>query len=280
MKDFLLEVAFTIAGIGAASGLVFKNDRLYLISDTSNYLYQYSITSQRLYKTLLTDSAPPHEQLSKDTKSDFEAIFSDEDRLVILGSGSDTGSVRNQQFSIPIHAKKYRIKELDMRPLYQHLQKKYQIGTDNFNIEGALRYKNQLLLFNRGNGLLGFNGIFRLTPGLDTIFIPVPLPALNDTPAGFSDAVRVRDTIYFTAVAESQPSVYHDGTIKGTYLGIMHLPEFEVEQLIVLSDTSKFEGITLFSEDSQSVHFLLCEDRDSHSQESVIYHLKIKKIQH
>lgn len=276
MKDFLLEVAFTIAGLAAASGLVFKDNRLYLISDTSNYLYEYSITSQRLNKTLLTDSVPPHENLSKDTKSDFESIYTDGDRLVILSSGSDTGYARNQQLLIPLRSKR-RIKTHDMRPLYQHLQAKYQIGTENFNIEGALRYHKQLLLFNRGNGPLRFNGVFRTTPGLDTVFIPVPLPDLNGTPTGFSDAVRVRNNIYFTAVAESAPSVYHDGEIKGTYLGVMRLPELEVEELIVLSDTSKFEGITLLSEDSESLHFLLCEDRDSPTQKSVIYHLTIKK---
>ena len=276
MKDFLLEVAFTILGIGAASGLVLKDGELYLISDSSNYLYQYSMTSQQLHKTLLTDSSPPHERLSKEVKSDFEAIYPDENRLIILGSGSDTGYARNQQISIAIRSKR-RIKTHNMRPLYQHLQEKYQIGPDNFNIEGALRYHKQLLLFNRGNGPLGFNGIFRITPGLDTVFIPVPLPDLNETPAGFSDAVRIRDTIYFTAVAESHPSVYHDGKIKGTYLGIMRLPEFEIEQLIVLSDTSKFEGITFVSEDSTMIHFLLCEDKDTDSQQSVIYNLTITK---
>lgn len=275
MKEFLLEIAYIILGVGAASGLFYKDRQLYIISDNSNYLYRYSTHDQKLYKTLLIEKRP-YENLSKEEKSDFEAIFSENDMLVILGSGSDTSYRRNQQISIPIGSKRPAAID-DIRSVYQSLQKKYQIDHQNFNIEGAIPYREQLLLFNRGNGPLGFNGVFRLTPGLDTVFIPVPLPALNETPAGFSDAVKVRDTIYFTAIAESQPSVYHDGEIKGTYLGIMRLPEFEVEQLIVLSDTSKFEGITLFSEDSEAVHFLLCEDRDSHSQETVIYQLKIKK---
>ena len=53
MDKFKLELFFQILGIGATSGLVFENDSLFLISDSSSFLYEYNFSSERKDKIKL-----------------------------------------------------------------------------------------------------------------------------------------------------------------------------------------------------------------------------------
>ena len=50
MDKFKLELFFQILGIGATSGLVFENDSLFLISDSSSFLYEYHLKTEKLNK--------------------------------------------------------------------------------------------------------------------------------------------------------------------------------------------------------------------------------------
>ena len=53
MEKFQLSVLFKIIGIGSASGLVYHQDKLYIISDNSTFLYEYNILNKRLDKIAL-----------------------------------------------------------------------------------------------------------------------------------------------------------------------------------------------------------------------------------
>ena len=72
MDKFKLELFFQILGIGATSGLVFENDSLFLISDSSSFLYEYNFSSERLDKIKLFENS--RESILKKDKPDFESI--------------------------------------------------------------------------------------------------------------------------------------------------------------------------------------------------------------
>ena len=44
-----------------------------------------------------------------------------------------------------------------------------------------------------------------------------------------------------------------------------------------ISDSHKFEGITIYQNKTDSIEFLLCEDKDTDVLETTIYKLKLKK---
>lgn len=72
MKDLILEILFTIKGIGAASGLLYTNNTVHIISDNSNYLYSYTLTDHALQKRPLLE-APVMENIAKKRQSGFRS---------------------------------------------------------------------------------------------------------------------------------------------------------------------------------------------------------------
>ena len=115
MEKLQLSLRFKIIGIGAASGLVYKDDKLYIISDNSTFLYEYSISDKKLHKISLIEN--PKENIAKKEKADFEAITKKGNDIVILGSGST--EKRNRLFKYDIKSKK--ITEKDFTSLYQKI---------------------------------------------------------------------------------------------------------------------------------------------------------------
>ena len=72
MRNFTLQLQFQIAGIGSASGLVYKNNSLFVISDNSSFLYEYYIQEKKLTKIPLLENG--QENIAKKNKFDFESI--------------------------------------------------------------------------------------------------------------------------------------------------------------------------------------------------------------
>ena len=69
MENFQLSLLFNIIGIGSASGLVYLDDKLYIISDSSSYLYEYHISDSKLNKIALVEN--PQENIAKKDKPDY-----------------------------------------------------------------------------------------------------------------------------------------------------------------------------------------------------------------
>ena len=57
MENFKLTNFFTIKGIAAPSGLLYTQNVLFVISDSSNFLYQYDIDKKLLLKFPLVKEA-------------------------------------------------------------------------------------------------------------------------------------------------------------------------------------------------------------------------------
>lgn len=276
MENFTLTNLFTIKGISAASGLLFSQNVLFIISDSSSFLYQYDLEKNLLLKFPLVKD--PAENIPKQDKLDLESITQHGNQIIILGSGST--EKRSTMFTLDLSTD--ALQTQDLKPLYQQLKTVSELNDAQFNIEGAIYANETLVLFQRGNSEESQNGIF-IVPNnqKDNIrFIPITLPTLDGIETTFTDAILVNDKIYFLACAENTASTYEDGEILGSILGIMHAPTLEIIDVTLLSDHQKFEGITLYKNTDEAIEFLLCEDNDTELSESIIYKLTLEKTEH
>lgn len=272
MENFKLTNFFTIKGISAASGLVYSQNVLFVISDSSSFLYQYDIDKKLLLKFPLVKEAK--ENIEKAEKLDLESITQHGNQLIMLGSGST--QKRNTMFSLDLGSD--TLQTQDLTALYQNLKTVGSFSDDQLNIEGAIYAHQTMLLFQRGNSKNSRNGIFIIPNNQEDgiRFVPILLPTLDDVETTFTDAILVNDKIYFLACAENTESTYEDGEVLGTILGIMHAPTFEIIDVQLLSEHQKFEGITLYKESENELEFLLCEDNDTETTEAEIYKLTLK----
>ena len=274
MEKFQLSLFLKIIGIGSASGLVYQNDTLYIISDSSLYLYEYKIFEEQLNKIALVGN--PQENIAKKDKLDFEAITAKGNDLIILGSGST--EKRTTVFDYKI--KSGKVKAKDIKDIYMALKNQLNIKDDELNIEGLIIDDQATYFFQRGNGELGKNGIIYseyLGENLTFKFISFDLPKIKNVATTFTDAILIEDKIYFLAAAEDTASTYLDGEVLGSIVGIIDVKTMILESHLEITNTHKFEGITLYNQSLNEIEFLLCEDNDSEELVSNIYSLKIKK---
>lgn len=274
MQNFTLEVLFHIIGLGSASGLVYTNNSLFIISDNSSYLYEYHIQEKELSKIPLFKNN--QENIPKKDKYDFESIVLKGNKLHLLGSGSTSKREKRRTYNLETK----EVLEKDLSKFYQNLKQTASISDEELNIEGAL-FRNEIwLLFQRGNGANSKNGIFKtksLQAEAESEFIPIQLPKIKHIETSFTDAILIEDKIYFLATAENTTSTYDDGEIFGSILGRMNSKTFEIEFTQKISETHKFEGLTLYKNDETEIQFLICEDNDFDVLETNIYKLTLNK---
>lgn len=274
MENFQLSLLFKIIGIGSASGLVYFDGKLYIISDSSNYLYEYHISDEKLNRIALVEN--PQENIVKKDKPDFEAITINDQELTIIGSGSTRN--RNKSFSYDIESGK--VSEKDLTGLNTKIKTQLHFTDDELNIEGLIFNKKDLYFFQRGNGNSGKNGIICTNNNLeDLTFIPFDLPKIKNIAATFTDAILVDEAIYFLATAEDTTSTYLDGEVLGSMIGTIDLKTMKLIDTVQISDKHKFEGLTLYKKTNSKIDFLLCEDNDTEKLESGIYKLVLEKSQ-
>ena len=274
MEKFQLSLLFKIAGIGSASGLVYLEDKLYLISDNSTYLYEYQMINKMLTKIPLVKNA--QENIAKKDKPDFEAITLKEDTLLILGSGSTEN--RNSMIAFDLQSKEITVQSLD--EVYSLIKFEHSIKDSELNIEGCIVTDETVYYFQRGNGAQGKNGIFFTKDSIGKPkyeFVTFDLPTINSVSTTFTDAILVKDTIYFLATAEDTNSTYGDGEILGSSIGSIDLTTMKLKNCFQISDTHKFEGLTLYKKTATHIELLLCEDNDTEELVSIIYKLVLKK---
>jgi hypothetical protein len=274
MEKFQLSVLFKIIGIGSASGLVYHENKLYIISDNSTFLYEYKILNKRLDKIALVEN--PQDNIIKKEKPDFESITLKGNNLVLLASGST--DKRNKLFKYNINSKK--IKEKSFEEFYRKLKSELEIKEDELNIEGLIITDKKILLFQRGNGSTSRNGIIYADDEPDNPkfkFIPFELPNIKNVETTFTDAILVEDKIYFLAAAEDTSSTYDDGEVLGSIVGSIDLKTMKLESTILISNKHKFEGLTVYKKTATQLELLLCEDTDSEVLVTDIYSLIINK---
>jgi len=273
MQNFQLTEFCHIKGIGSASGLIYYQDVLFVISDNSTFLYQYVIDKDIVLKFPLVEN--PQENIDKKDKHDLEAMTNYGNQIFIFGSGST--SKRNTMFSVNLEND--ALHKNDLTHLYQILRDLASLKEDDLNIEGAICINKTMLLFQRGNGANNKNGIFIVpdNPEKPQGFVTIKLPEISNVETTFTDAILVDDFIYFLAAAEDTVSTYEDGEVLGSIIGKMNAETFEIIETQIISISQKFEGITLYQNNETEITFLLCEDNDSDVLESKIYKASFTK---
>jgi hypothetical protein len=275
MEQLQLEPLYKIIGIGSASGLIYKNDTLWIISDNSGFLYEYQIASKDLKRHALIEN--PSENVLKKDKQDYEAITNFGEDLYIFGSGSTVN--RNSMVHLNASSKKV-IGINNLNELYAAMQDLAKLKAEDFNLEGAIYDGKNWYLINRGNGIANRNIFFRIT-GKDLkdkfsiLFSDYMLPELKGVRTSFTDAILVDSIIYFLATAEDTRSTYDDGEVLGSIIGGIDLKTMQITFTIKISDSQKFEGLTLFDQSKEKIEFLLCEDTDTGVLETYIYKLSL-----
>ena len=269
MQNITLDTFCQISGIGAASGLFFKYETLFIISDNSTFFYQYDLLEEKLTKIKLFENS--QDSIIKKNKPDYESITFKDNKLYLFGSGST--SKREKRISYNIETKE--IKEKSLEKLYQKLKSKASVSDDELNLEGAFYNNKKWFFFQRGNGSESKNGIFIADIQKNIQFVPVSLPKIDGIEATFTDAILIEDIIYFLAAAEDTTSTYNDGEIAGSLFGTIDCQTLEVNFTDIISRKNKFEGITLYSNSIDKIEFLLCEDNDTAALETTIYKLVI-----
>ena len=281
MKKFTLEVVFQIIGIGSASGLVYKDNSLFIVSDNASVLYEYNIESKNLNRHPLLENNPETltENIPKKQKPDFEAITSFGEDCYIFGSGSTENRKKMIHFDA---SQNQKIAETDVSALYDVMQSFGEITPEDFNIEGAVYTGEEWFLFNRGNGKSSKNGIFtiggkNLSEEFSVLYNSYKLPKIKKVQSSFTDAVRLDNKIYFLATVEDTKSTYDDGAVLGTFIGRLDIKKMKIDFTQKISDSHKFEGLTVYKDSAKEIEFLLCEDKDNDDLKSDIFRLVLEK---
>ncbi len=277
MQQFTLEILCQIIGIGSASGILLKDNKLYLISDNASFLYEYRLDSKILNKNRLFENEIT-ENIPKIQKPDLEAIANFGDDFYIVGSGST--EKRNKMFRFNAVTKK--VDTIDLTNLYLSMQRFGNIKSEDFNIEGLVYNGDQWFFFQRGNNGSGKNGLFTVSSKdmeneFNILYNSYKLPKIKGVQATFTDAILVDGLLYFLATAEDTDSAYDDGQVLGSLIGTIDLKTMKIVFSKKISSTHKFEGITLYKNTNESLEFLLCEDNDTEKLESTIYKLTLQK---
>ena len=270
MEKFQLTVFTSIKGIGATSGLVYLDNSLFIISDTSTFLYHYNINDKTLEKIKLFENS--QESIAKKDKADFEAITLFDNKLYLFGSGS----TKKREIRVTYAIDNKEIKEKNLSKIYNRLKKVISLADDELNIEGTIITENTIYFFQRGNGANAQNGIFCYDKKNKKVeFKLITLPKINGIEATFTDAILIDDIIYFLAAAENTSSTYDDGEVMGSIIGTIDLKTMKLKSSIQISDKHKFEGLTLYKKTATQIELLLCEDNDTEELLSDIYSLKL-----
>lgn len=274
MEKFQLTLLFKIIGLGSASGLIYHDNTILAIGDNSSYLYEYNMNNNKLERHGLTKN--PEENIPKKLKPDFEAITKYQDSLYLFGSGST--EKRTTMVQVDAKSKKV-IQTQDLSDLYLAMQSFGEISED-FNLEGAIFNGETWFLFNRGNGKTNKNVVFtidgkNLANEFRLVSNEYKLPKIKGIRTSFTDAILVDDKIYFLATAENTDSTYNDGEVLGSIIGRIDVKKMKIDFTKKITNTNKFEGITLFKKSEKKIEFLLCEDNDTEVLESNVYKLVI-----
>ena len=248
-----------------------------MVADDDLDLWVYSPNwSLRERFTLLPGVLPLRNPERKAKKPDFEAITLIGDTLFVFPSGSKANRTAGVAVNLGADGTCLGRTLIDLAPLYAELS----VSIPELNIEGALAREDELLLFQRGNGGTGHNGIIRL--GLESFLSgatedrvvtaksllnvsQLSLGGIRQVPYSFTDATLWQNRVYFLAVAEDTVSTVDDGMFLGAVIGEL-LADGRV-QTKVLDMPSKPEGLC-FTEGNK---FILVTDDDDEQKFSSIY---------
>ena len=180
--------------------------------------------------------------------------------------------------------------------MYEKIKIEAGIGEDDeINIEGLAVSGNKIFLLHRGNvsgnlvvstdkdQLLDY--ILDLDSEVPAIFVyRFQLPEYNGTKSGFSGACMLPGDrgILFTASLEETSSVYDDGNVAGSYIGVIPLDgimQGSYNAALVMKNgevlAKKLEGIAVKSAQDNKIDVFVVSDNDDGTSDLFEFRIKI-----
>jgi hypothetical protein len=254
------------AFIGAASGLLCRQGRVYVVADDEHHLAVFDSLHQpgSLHRVFAGD-LPAGKKARKRLKPDLECLLwwpapapAAAPALLALGSGSKAGRDRAVLLPLGTDGKPEpapgAVQQLELAPLYEPLRERF----GRINIEGAFLLADELVLLQRGGrdainaslhyriddlrALIGGN----TTPRPPRRIVEHHLGTLQGVALGFTDAAALPQAQgggwVFTAVAEDSDNAVADGDFCGAVVGIVDA-QGECVAMRPLAQAAKVEGI-------------------------------------
>lgn len=239
--------------IRTASGLLSMHESLYLICDDFSGLF--TRTLQDGWSTFASPSAISgiltYEERKK-LKPDLECIFQSlhpENEIILMPSGSRPN--RREALRFQIDSQKFR------KDNFENLFSRLSEQIENINIEGAVRWHNQLILLNRGvqnseSRIVVVSSDFKVEASYAISF-----GDLNSVPAHGTELCLFDDRLFALFSAENTVDSYNDGEVVGSGIAEISLQDFSLRSRSIFDRPIKAEGLARWNG-----KWLLCTDPD------------------
>ena len=272
--------------LSAASGLVQRQGRLYIVADDEHHLAVIDAASGnghwvRLFEGELPDQPKQRKAAKPDLETLIELPASGAlpfGALLAFGSGSRLNRQSGVIMEFDADGELTGLPRLiDLAALYAPLRHALR----DLNIEGGLIHGNDFLLLQRAHQGQARNVCMRylwheVWPWLLGRDVKVPqaldhvgyeLGAIDGVALGFSDATALPGGAWvFSAVAEATSDSYHDGGCAGSAIGLV-APDGRLRSLQRLDGPWKVEGVaaTQFG-DAATLQLTLVTDADDRTR--------------
>lgn len=266
----------------SGSGLILASDGLWAVGDDLHHLIRIPLNDEvAVGHRLFAGDLPANFKERKRVKPDTEAFFEitrrgSESVWLAMPSGSKPNRVKG---AVIRKSAELDIRERDFSPLYDILRSL----VSELNIEGAAILNEDLVFLQRGNGVGRINALISIhlndfIQGFRTHAIEaskfritrINLGEWDGIPITFTDGFAHDEKLYFSAAAEDTDSVYEDGSVVGSVIGVWD--GRSTRELGRLKGV-KIEGIALEKATENEMTCLAITDADETMQPSQLLRL-------
>lgn len=236
-----------LKSISAGSGMVLYKDSIYIVSDDAPFIGHMAVGSNRLQRIPIIGLGHYDTRIPRPLKPDYEAALAGpldgKDYLFAFGSGSQSPE-RDSLLFFPIDNPAQQQK-VSLAPFYQKVQQLIYRPEAHWNLEGATKAADSLVMFNRGNNTVmnvSWNQFtsFALGVASELPFVSyrrVRLPLLGEREARFSGACTVNDEyLLVCASVEDTPNWNEDGPVLGSFIALLDRNTYEVKNALPVTN--------------------------------------------
>lgn len=236
-----------LKSISSGSGFVVHKDSAYIISDDAPFMGRLAIRNNRMDRIPINGLALYDTRIPKPLKPDFEAatsgLLDGKEYLFAFGSGSQSPE-RDSLLFFPIDNPAQQ-RKVSLSPFYRRVQQLIFNPEAHWNLEGATKAADSLVLFNRGNNTVlnvSWNQFTAFVLGVASEFPfvsyrRVRLPMLEEKEARFSGACTLSDEyLLVSASVEDTPNWNEDGPVLGSFIALMDRRTYELKDALPVTN--------------------------------------------